>query len=220
MWGKIRTLFVLVSLFGALAAARTETSSSATPVDFNTALEQADQLISVERLDEALALLKSIDTVSPKATARIEVLLGKIYLRLQKPGKAADLFEHAAMSSLEDAEAYLGLAQAKLALGNLLRARQHARTALRTNPDLIGGHLVLAKVDDRNGQISETRSRFSRLMKQQPDSEPVVVAYALFMSQRDNTDLAEPSAAGTPGAGHHYHGRGEPVPERTLSARP
>ena len=187
MQGKLRPIFAAVALCGLLVGARAETpsagSDSAGP---EAALKRADQLITIEKLDQALSVLKAIEAKTPKVTAKINTLLGKIYLRLHKPAKAADLFENAVFSSMDDADAYLGLAEAKLALGSLTQARRHARTAILSNSDLIDAHLVLARVDDRSGRISEARERFTKLMGDQPESEPVIVSYALFLSTRDD----------------------------------
>lgn len=187
----IRPVFVAIALCGLLVGARAETPPDNTsPDELTSTLDHANQLIAVEKLNEALALLKTIETKTPTVTAKVNILLGKIYLRLHKPAKAADLFEQAVFSSMEDAEAYLGLAEAQVALGNLTQARQHARTAILSNSDLIGAHLVLARVDDRSGRVSEAQQRFKDLVRDQPESETVVVAYARFLAYRDDTNSA------------------------------
>jgi len=178
-------------LFGAGFSVPAQTSSMGTMgVRVSDQLKQADQMISVERLEEALSVLKAINPQTSRVSAKVDVLLGKIYQRLHKPAKAADLFEKAVFSSMDDAEAYLGLAEAKLALGQLRQARQHARVALKTNPDLIRAHLVLARVDDRTGQMAKAKERFSNLLQNKPSSEPVVVAYAQFLSEREDINSA------------------------------
>lgn len=181
-------LSALVILCGLVAGASAETQT--TPTNINEGLKKADQLISVERLEDALSILKSIEPDTRKTSAKVDILLGKIYQRLHKPGKAVEFFESAVFSSMDDAEAFLGMAEAKLVLGNLIQASQHAQTAIRSNPDLIGAHLVLARVDDRTGQTAKARERFSNLMKNQPDSEPVIEAYAQFLSQREDLAVA------------------------------
>ena len=59
--------------------------------DTASVLREADQLIAVERLDDALNLLKELEADSPNVVARANALLGKIYLRLGKPAQAAEL---------------------------------------------------------------------------------------------------------------------------------
>jgi serine protease Do len=191
MQGILKPIFVGVVLCGMLVGANAKTPSvNGGPEQLNAALKQADQLIAVERLDAALDLLKTIDAKTARDVAKVDTLLGKVFLRLHKPGKAADYFEHAVLSSMDDAEAYLGLAEAKLALGSLVQARQHASTAIRSDSDVIGAHLVLAKVDERSGRVSEARKRLTSLLQNQPNSEPVIITYAMFLSQRDNINSA------------------------------
>ncbi|HEC90636.1 MAG TPA: tetratricopeptide repeat protein, partial [Alphaproteobacteria bacterium] len=192
MTGIPRLILAIIVLGGLLAGARAEPPSAGDngPVKIGAALKQADQLITVEKLAEALAVLKTIEAKTPKEAAKVDTRLGKIFLRLHKPAKAADLFEQAVFSTMDDAEAYLGLAEARLALGDLIKARGHARTALLSDPDLIGAHLVLAKADDRSGRVSAARKRFANLLRNQPESEAVAVAYAVFLSDRDGMEQA------------------------------
>ena len=147
-------------------------------------LEKAAELIHSERLGEALSVLKSVDADVPSEIAKVDTLLGELYLHLDKPGKAREFFEHATLTTLEDSTAILGLAKANLALGDLRRARRHARAALRADPDLTDAHLVLAEVADRSGFQSDAEDRFSKLRRDRPGSEDVVVAYARFLSRR------------------------------------
>ena len=183
---RITTLFtVLVILCSVIADANAKT-----PSNVADELKKANQLITVERLENALAILKAIEPKTAKISAKVDVLLGKIYQRLHRPSKAAELFESAVFSSMDDSEAFLGMAETSLALGKLTQARQHARTAIKSNPDLIGAHLVLARVDDRMGQTAKAKELFTNLLQNQPDSEPVIEAYGQFLSQREDTDIA------------------------------
>ena len=182
---------VLLFVCSVFAYAKADTKPVETsPVKITDELEKADRLISVERLEEALGVLKAIKPETANVSAKVDILLGKIYQRLHKPSKAADLFERATFSSMDDSEAYLGMAETSLALGKLAQARQHARTAIKSNPDLINAHLVLARVDDRTGQTANAKERFTKLLQNQPDSEPIIEAYAQFLSQREDTQTA------------------------------
>lgn len=187
----ILSLSVLAFLCGVYSNAISDTSSiKETFSSFNKQLKYANQLISVERLEEALAALKAIQPDTSNTSAKIDVLLGKIYQRLHRPGKASELFERASFKSMEDGEAYVGLAETHLALGKLAQTRRYSKVALRINPDLVGVHLVLAKLADRMGQTATAKERFSNLIQNQPNSEPVILAYAKFLSQREDTDVA------------------------------
>jgi len=195
MWRGFRTFIssisVLAILCGAVSEAGADTSpTKEVPVNITEELKKADQLISVERLEEALAALKAIEPDTTNTSAKINILLGKIYQRLHRPSKASELFERASFSSMEDGEAYLGLAETNLALGKLGLARRYSKETIRSNPDLVGAHLVLARVDDRMGQTAKAKERFSNLIQNQPDSEPIIQAYAQFLSQREDIDAA------------------------------
>jgi S1-C subfamily serine protease/thioredoxin-like negative regulator of GroEL len=160
------------------------------PKELSAVLEHIDQLIKHEKLEDALSALKAIDAKSNKTKAKIDVRIGKIYLSLSKPAKALEFFESANFKSMDDGEAYLGLAKSMLRLGRLVRARRHAQTALQTDPDLIDAHLVIAKVDDRGGQIDKARQRYGDLLKNQPENEKLIVAYAQFLADRDDINAA------------------------------
>jgi serine protease Do len=193
-----RLILVLVVMTSSMATALADNSAANMPLA-NTAsiLEDANQLIAAERLNEALDLLKSVKADTPKTAARVNVLLGEIYLRLGKPEQASEQFEQAVFSSLdEDSEAYAGLALAQLRLGNLTRAKRHARTAVRSDPNQIDAHLVLAQVEDRSGRVVEARQLFKDLMRDQPANESVVVAYAQFLVDRGELDSATALLAG------------------------
>jgi serine protease Do len=165
-------------------------SSKIVPPEIIKELKKAEELISVERLEKALGILKAIDPHTTTTSSKINILLGKIYLRLYRPSKAAELFERASLSSMEDSEAYLGLAEANLALGIMYLAKRYAKKSLRSNPDLVGARLVLASIDDRMGKTARAKERFSRLMRNQSSSEPVIMGYAKFLSQRENIGVA------------------------------
>ena len=148
------------------------------------ALNRTSELIKAERLDEALMVLREIQSESTSVNSKIDVLLGNIYLKLSKPARALTFFEQASFSTIDDAKASLGMAEANLLLGNLMQARRNALSALRANPDLINAHLVIAKVDDRSGNIDAARKRFKTLLRDQPENEAVAVAFAYFEAHR------------------------------------
>ncbi len=181
---ELRTVLAAALLAGLLGVAAAD-AAGRFPPEVEASLERADALIKIEQLEEALAVLKSIETEDSAVDARIETLLGKIYLRIAKPAKALDLFEHASFNTLDDAEPHLGMAQAAMAMGNLKRARRQANMALRTDPDLTEAHLVIALIDDRSGKVEEAHGRFLELRRHQPDNEEVVVAYGRFLAERE-----------------------------------
>ena len=183
----IAALIVLGTALFAGAAAK-EKSPQATQLA--AALKHADELIEIEKLTEAVGVLKGLDAKSPNNNAKISFRLGKIFLRLDRPAKALEHFEEATFSTMDDGKIYVGLAQANLALGNLIRARTHAQTALRTDKDLVAAYVVLATIDDRSGHVATAKKRFVDLHKRQPNSEAVITAYAQFLAHRRDSNAA------------------------------
>lgn len=156
----------------------------AAPVPSSQAMDQAMALIEAEQYQAAVGVLRAIDPASDAEAAEIDRALGRIYLGLGKSAKAAEFFEHALMTSQDgEAEAYLGLAEAKMALGQLAQARRHAETVLKTDPDQVNAHLVLARIDQRLGREAEARRRLETLATQRPDSEEVAVMLARYQAR-------------------------------------
>ena len=149
-------------------------------------MELARSLIDAEQFEKAVAVLKQLDTTDASTSAQIDLLFGRIYLSIGKPAKALGFFEEASFASLDgEAEAYLGLAEADLALGDLAKARRNAALALKSDPDLIAAHLVLARADQRIGKAAEAAARLRQLQRDRENSEDVAIVLARFMAQQD-----------------------------------
>lgn len=147
-------------------------------------LDLARALIEAEQFEAALAILRQIDTPDRAAAARVDLLVGRIYLAIGKPAKALDFFEKATFGSLDgEADGYLGLAEAKLALGAIAQARRHAESALKSDPDLVAAHLVLARADQRIGKGADALKRLRKLERERPESEEVAVVLAKYQTQ-------------------------------------
>ena len=150
-------------------------------------IARAEALIDVDRFDRALAVLKAVQVTNSAEAARLDLALGRIYLGLGKPAQALDFFDHAAMASLDDADATLGMAQSELALGHLAKARQHAEAALRADAGAMSAQLVLALVEERTARHDSAMARMTALARDNPDSEDVAVIRARFTYGWDNT---------------------------------
>jgi len=149
-------------------------------------MELARSLIDAEQFEQAVSILKQLDTTDATTSAQIDLLFGRIYLSIGKPAKALGFFEEASFASLDgEAEAYLGLAEADLALGDLAKARRNAALALKSDPDLIAAHLVLARADLRIGKAAEAATRLRQLQRDREKSEDVAIVLARFLAQQD-----------------------------------
>ncbi len=149
-------------------------------------MELARSLIDAEQFEQAVAILKQLDTTDATTSAQIDLLFGRIYLAIGKPAKALGFFEEASFASLDgEAEAYLGLSEADLALGDLAKARRNAALALKSDPDLIAAHLVLARADLRIGKAADAATRLRQLQRDRENSEDVAIVLARFLAQQD-----------------------------------
>jgi tetratricopeptide (TPR) repeat protein len=168
-----------VLLYGGAAFAAVPDDGGTRPT-----FELARSLIDAEQFEKAVAVLKKLDTDDVTTAAQIDLLFGRIYLAINKPAKALDYFEHASFSSLDvEAEAYLGLAEAKLALGDLTQARKNATMAMKSDPDLVTAHLAIA--DQRVGRGAEAMARLHQLQQQRPDDEDVAVVLARYIANQE-----------------------------------
>ena len=148
-------------------------------------LELAKGLIDAGQFQQAVAVLKQLNAGDAATSGQIDLMFGRIYLAIGKPAKALGFFEEASFASLDgEAEAYLGLAEANLALGDLAKARRNADLALKSDPDLVAANLVLARVDQRIGHAAEATARLRQLQQNQPDSEDVAVILARYLAQQ------------------------------------
>ena len=151
---------VLILLAGMLPAIAAAAEPGA------AARDRLQSLLAAEQYGQAVPLLQQLDARGEIGAADTALLLGRIYLGLGKPGKAAEFFEQAEFASLSaEAEARLGLAESKLGLGDLAGAAQAAQAALRSDPDQVGAHLVLALADQRLGRSAAAVARLDKLRR-------------------------------------------------------
>ncbi|MGE5517062.1 MAG: trypsin-like peptidase domain-containing protein [Bacteroidota bacterium] len=164
---------------------------SAVAEDHARDLDRVQALVEAERYDQALSLLRELDGKGGISSTDTALMLGRISLALGKPGKAAEFFEQVEFSSLDaEAPARLGLAESKLGLGDLAGARKVAEAVLKTDPDMVGAHLVLALVDQRLGRADAAFRRLQHLRTDRPDSEDVALVYARFLALSDGPAAA------------------------------
>lgn len=182
MRAAVGVLIGILVIGSATFAAEPECKSSCS-------IEFARGLIEAEQFEKAVGILKRLNAEDSVTTAQIDNLLGRIYLAIGKPAKALGFFEEASFASLNgEAESYLGLAEANLALGNLALARTNAAVALKTDPDLVAAHLVLAMADHRVGRGAEALSRLRKLQQERPDDEDVAIVLARYVANQEGAE--------------------------------
>jgi len=106
---------------------------------------QIEKLISDQNIEKAFDEIKKVEAGKEKLSPQAYLLMGQIYLELDKPFKANSYFEKVKFSSTNlDAEANAGLSRGNLMLGNIFEARNFSENALRINPDLLEGKIAYA----------------------------------------------------------------------------
>ena len=61
---------------------------------------------------------------------------------------------------------------------------------MKADPDLVAAELVIAKIEDRAGNVEAAIHRFKELLNNQSKNEDLIVAYAKFLSDRNDYQAA------------------------------
>ena len=122
-----------------------------------------NKLIEEENVDEAFKNLKAITNKNKTLAANTQILIGKIYLSLEKPVKAYEYFKKSTFNSIKYSdEGYAGLALSSIKMGNLNDAHNYALKALKLNPDLVEGNIALGLIFSDYGQPEVAEKYFKQ----------------------------------------------------------
>jgi len=172
---------LIVTAVGIAAAGVASVSFAET---IKPSLDLAEGLIDVEQYDQAGALLDKIIADGPAADAKLDILRGRLSLAHGNPVRALEYFDKASTRSLDrEAEAYLYVAEAKMALGQIAPARHDALLALKSDPDLVAAELVLAEADKRAGHAAEALAHLEKLSRARPDDVDRAIVLARFVAE-------------------------------------
>jgi thioredoxin-like negative regulator of GroEL len=97
-------------------------------------MELIDYLAAKGRLQRLTAELISLEAEMPP-TASVEKKIARLFLVAGAPARAATAWQSYLTSNPSDVEAWMGLADAEIQLGDYRRARSASREALRLDPD-------------------------------------------------------------------------------------
>ena len=149
-----------------------------------------NKLIESENIDKAFEDLKALQKNNEKLSARSQILVGKIYLSMEKPSKAFTFFEDATFTSVStDALANAGMSLSSIKLGNLSDAKVYAEKALTENPDLVDAKLALAYIFADYGQEKLSDSYFKEAILKSSNSLSSIRAFAIVkMRQGKNKE--------------------------------
>ena len=102
--------------------------------------------INKDNLDNAVKLLGKIIIQNENEEEQINLLFGDIYLKINQPSKAEEFYEKSFMTTDENIESltFIGLAEVKLAQGNLSEAIEYSEKSIFINPNRIRPKLILA----------------------------------------------------------------------------
>ena len=145
------------------------------------ALTQASIFIDAGRLKDAVAILKAHEPRDAKEEQQITLLMGKIYLTIDRPAKALEYFRNADEQLTFNMDAVMGAANAALKLGRFSDARKYAMDAGKLDLESPEPELLLALIEQRSGQVADATTRMDKLLRKRPGSESHVLAYARYL---------------------------------------
>ena len=131
--------------------------------------------INKNNLDKAVKLLGKISIQNENEEEQINLLFGDIYLKINQPSKAEEFYEKSFMTTDENIESltFIGLAEVKLAQGNLLGAIDYSEKSIFINPDRIRPKLILATAKYRLGDVNESNKILNELYESNKNNSQV-----------------------------------------------
>ena len=155
-------------------------------------VEDIQILIENQNIESAFDELKTLQKGKTKLSADVQMLMGMIYLELEKPSKAKSYFEKILFSSTEMGDvANAGMARANLMLGNLSEARSLAEKAMQANPDAVNNKLALAAVMSEQLVYSRSEELFKSAMRASRNSSLAGRSFASALIRRNKITDAE-----------------------------
>ncbi len=154
--------------------------------------EDIQLLIERQNIEQAFDELKTLQKGKSKLSPDVQMLMGMIYLELERPSKAKSYFEKILFSSTEmDDVANAGMARANLMLGNLSEARSLAEKAMKANPDAVTNKLTLAAVMSEQLLYSRAEELFKSAMRASRNSSLAGRMFASALLRQNKIDDAE-----------------------------
>ena len=122
--------------------------------------------------------------------AGLFAVLGESQLQLGRTLDARVNFQRAAELDPALPEAWLGLAKATLAMGDLPRAEGAARRAMAVAPERADGHLVYGYVSLRQGKLDFALSAFKKAAALRPDDALALCMIGEVLTRKGQHDAA------------------------------
>ena len=145
--------------------------------------------INKNNLDNAVKLLGKIEIQNENEEEQINLLFGDIYLKINQPSKAEEFYEKSFMTTDENIESltFIGLAEVKLAQGNLSGAIDYSEKSIFINPDRIRPKLILATAKYRLGDVDESNKILNDLYNSNKNNSQVNLALSDYYVSIDQT---------------------------------
>ncbi len=150
-------------------------------VEATDVLRQAKVWAEAGRYKEAIGLLKTFETQDRADDLAINLVIGKIYLDIEKPLNALEFFEAAYDQDLENVEAALGAAHASIKLGQFTKARRFVQAAKDHAKESAEPTLLEALIALRTGQAKQANAMMAELAQSRPDAAQVAVVQAKYL---------------------------------------
>ena len=157
--------------------------------DFNDDLREIRAEINRDNLQEAIKKIKKIKISNENEQEKIDLLFGDIYLKINQPSKAEEFYEKSFMTTDENIESltFIGLAEVKLAQGNLTEAIDYSEKSMFINSDRIRPKLILATAKYRLGEIDESNKILNDLYISNKNNSQVNLALSDYYLSIDQT---------------------------------
>ncbi len=131
---------------------------------------------------EAVRILEKLAR-DPETAKRADIqrLLGETYLKTDRPHEARDLFVKLTRQDKSDAQAWLRLGEASVALQDDLGALTAARHAIKNDPGLAEAYMLAGLVFQKRQQLAEAAEMFDLAAENAPkDARPRVLQGIMY----------------------------------------
>ena len=158
------------------------TNALSNSANFTVNIDIIKSEINRDNISGALKLLGEIKVEDDEQQEKIDLLFGDLYLKINKPKKSIEFYEKVFITSDENIESLseLGLSEANLRQGKLIKAIEHAEKSLALNSDNIKTKIILAIAQTRNGEHEQALKALEVLYDGNRNNSEVNLALASY----------------------------------------
>jgi len=137
----------------------------------NDEFYKINKFIEQENVELAFQYLKKNNFLEFSESSNFLILIGKIYIVLEQPIKAANYFEKVLFSSTKNQDyALTGLAKINFDLGNISEAEKYISKSIKINPNLVDNKILYAQLLAEKNLYDEAIKAFDVITKSETDS--------------------------------------------------